>query len=242
MQQQILRPRQVPGRQLRVGRNPAADAVVDMVPALLGVLPLAVVVGVAAHEAALGVGFGTATSYLMFGGVANLAALDLAGSGASVAAVLAAVALVNARLAVYGAGLEPRFRDQPAWFRWLGPHTIVDQTYALATSARAGLDGPAFRRWWLACGAVLGGGFCAAVGAGIALGPVLPSHSALAIGGPACLVALLVPRLNDRPARAAATAAAASAVLAAPLQAAGLPLAVVAGLTAGALAERRGRR
>ncbi|HXV94034.1 MAG TPA: AzlC family ABC transporter permease [Pseudonocardia sp.] len=214
-------------------------AVTDMAPVVLGVFPLGMVVGVAAHEASLAAGSGLLTSFLMYGGVANLTALTLAGSGAGVLAVLLAVLIVNARFAVYGASLEPRFRNQPAWFRWLAPHTIVDQTYAVATGRDDLDDDASFRRWWIAAGAVLGAGWCGAVAAGIVLGPVLPADSPLAIAAPACLVALLVPRLRELPgAAAAATAGVVAAVAAGLPHHAGLPMAVVAGLVAGAATDR----
>jgi len=156
--------------------------------------------------------------------------------------VLGAVFVVNARLALYGAGLEPRFRAQPAWFRWLAPHLIVDQTYALAVGRPELGDGARFRRWWLIVGAVLAAGWCAAVAAGFALGQSLPAGSALDAAAPACLVALLVPRLTDRPGIAAAAVAAAVAVAGAALpRSIGLLAAVVAGVVAGTLTERAGR-
>jgi hypothetical protein len=100
-------------------------AVRDLAPVVLGLLPFGTVAGVTIHEASVAPGPGLDTALLMFGGIANIAALTLLGSGAGLLTVLVAVAVVNARLLVYGAGLEPRFRHQPAWFRWLGPQLIT---------------------------------------------------------------------------------------------------------------------
>ena len=223
-------------------RGPVRTAVADIAPVMLGVLPLGMSVGIAARGAAVAPATGVGTALLMFGGAANLAALSLVGAGAGAAAVLAAVFVVNARLALYGAGMEPRFRAQPAWFRWLAPHLIVDQTYALAAGRPELGDGARFRRWWLTLGAVLAAGWCAAVAAGIALGQSLPAGSALDVAAPACLVALLVPRLADRPGVTAAAVSAAVAVAGAALpQSIGLLTAVVAGIVAGTVAERAGR-
>jgi hypothetical protein len=113
-------------------RGPVRTAVADIAPVVLGVLPLGMAVGMAARAAAVTPLTGLGTALLMFGGTANLTALSLVGTGTGAVAVLGAVLVVNARLALYGAGMEPRFRAQPAWFRWLAPHLIVDQTYVLA--------------------------------------------------------------------------------------------------------------
>ena len=220
--------------------GPVRTAVADIAPVVLGVLPLGMSVGIAARTAAVAPLTGLGTTLLMFGGAANLAARSLVGAGA--VAVLGTVFVVNARLALYGAGLEPRFRAQPVWFRWLAPHLIVDQTYALAAERPELGDGARFRRWWLTVGAVLAAGWCAAVAAGFALGQSLPTGSALDVAAPACLVALLVPRLTDRPGIAASAVAAAVAVAGAALpRSTGLLAAVVAGVVAGTVAERAGR-
>jgi predicted branched-subunit amino acid permease len=221
-------------------RRPGRTAIADIAPVVLGVLPLGMVVGVAVHETSVGAGPGLFTSWLMFGGVANLTALALTGSGAGLLAVVGAVALVNARFAVYGAALEPRFRHQPSWFRWLAPHMLVDQTFAAAAAHDELRDDTWFRRWWLTAGAVLGAGWCIAVTAGIVLGPVLPAESPLAIAAPACLVALLVPRLKRSSAKASAGVAALVAVAGDGLLPyhAVIPVAILAGLVAGALTER----
>src|SRR4051794_38204597 len=120
---------------------------------MLGVLPLGMSVGIAARAAAVAPTTGLGTALLMFGGAANLAALSLVGAGAGAVAVLGTVFVVNARLALYGAGLEPRFRAQPAWFRWLAPHLIVDQTYALAVGPPELGGGARVRRGGAAGGA-----------------------------------------------------------------------------------------
>jgi len=213
-------------------------AVADLAPVVLAVLPLGMVVGVTAHEASVGAATGVGTAILMFGAAANLAALTLTGSGAGVAAVLGAVAIVNSRLALYGAGLEPRFRGQPAWFRWLAPLTIVDQTYALAT-ARPELADPAhFRRWWLTAGAVFVGAWAAAVAAGVA---VAGAHLPLFI---TVVPAARLPEPVQRALRhtgPAALAALVGTALVAPPPAGASPLAVPAALLVGAVVAWRTR-
>ncbi|MGD9525679.1 AzlC family ABC transporter permease [Pseudonocardia sp.] len=219
--------------------GPGRRAVADVAPVVLGVLPLGMVVGMAVRTAAVHPLPGLGTALLIFSGAGNLTALSVAGAGGGTLAMVGAVAIVNARLALYGALLEPRFRSQPLWFRVLGPHTIVDQTYGLAAARPELGDGARFRRWWLTVGAVLAAGWCSAVALGLALGPVLPAGSPLAIAGPACLVALLVPRLRELPGLAAAVVAAGVAVACARLPGStGLVAGAVAGLLAAAVTQR----
>ena len=217
-------------------------AVRDIAPVMFGLLPLGTAVGVALHDAGIAPVPGLATSLLLYGGTGNLAALTLVSAGAGPVAVLLAAVVVNARLLVYGAALEQRFRDQPRWFRWLGPQLIVDQSFAAAT-ARDDLTDPArFRRYWLTAGALITTSWCVAIAAGVVMGPVLPPGTPLDIAAPATLVALLAPRLTNSAGASAGAAAALVAALTAGLpHHAGLFPAVLAGLVAGTQADR-GRR
>ncbi len=118
---------------------------------VLGVVPFGLVIGVTIGHMRLGGALGLSSAALYFGGSGHLAALTLLPDGAGPLAVLATVAVVNCRLALYAAALAPRFADQPAWFRWLAPQVLVDQTYAI-TTARPDLHGAALRRYWITAG------------------------------------------------------------------------------------------
>jgi 4-azaleucine resistance transporter AzlC len=216
-----------------------AAAIRDALPVTVGIVPFGLVVGLTIRELGLPLGTGYLSSLLIFAGSAQLAVLTLVGGGAGLVAVLTTVAVVNARLLVYGALLAPSFRDQPGWFRWLAPHLLIDQTYALA-SARHDLSRPRrFRRYWCALGAILGTAWMVAVAVGVLVGPALPAASPLELASAALFVAMLVPRLADVPSVVVATVAGAVAAVTLPLPSgAGLPVAIVAGLVVSALLGR----
>ena len=162
-----------------------------------------------------------------------------------VAVVVSSVVVINARLTLYAAALEPQFRRQPRWFRWLAPHFVVDQTFALATARDDLTDPVRFRRYWLSLGGLLGFVFVSLVATGAALGPRLASAgSALAFAPAALFLGLLVPRLTDRPGRAAAGAGA--VVTGALLLIGGAPtgtpvlLGALSGIAAAGIVQRRG--
>ena len=209
------------------------EALGDILPIVLSVLPFAAIIGVTIGQAdavptwaALLAGPG------MYAGSAQLAAITLLQGGAGVTTVLMAVAIINARLSLYGALVEPHFRSQPRWFRWLAPHFLVDQTYVI-TAARHDLDDPGrFRRYWMTAGIVLGVGWTAAMTVAVLLGPILPLDSPLTFTATAVFVGVLVPQLRQRIARRPAVIAGVVALLAAPLpNGLGLLAGVVAGIT-----------
>ena len=96
-------------------------AVRDMTPIVLGLMPFGLLIGltISTHRAGRAGGLGSAA--LIFGGTAHLSALTLITAGAGPLTVLAGVLVINSRLLLYAAALQPRFTDQPTWFRWLGP-------------------------------------------------------------------------------------------------------------------------
>ena len=216
-------------------------AVRDIVPVAASVVPFALVIGSAMREIGVSGGVGVLGGGAMYSGSAH-AAVALLGAGAELVMILAAVAVINARLLVYGAALEPRFRTQPRWFRWLGPHFLVDQTYALAT-ARDDLDEPdRFRRYWVVAGLVLGAFWIVAMAAGMGLGAAIPASSPLNFTATAVIIALLAPRLRARPQVLVAAVAAAVATTSSSLpNGLGLGVGLAAGIVAGALIEARQR-
>jgi predicted branched-subunit amino acid permease len=191
------------GRQLR------RAALRDVAAVSPGVVPFGVTLGITAagahHGAAALVG-----AFTVFGGSAQLTTLSLLHLGSGVVASVVSGAVVNARLLLYGASLEPRFRDQPLWFRVLAPHFILDQTY-LSAVERPELRASDFRLYWAWLAGALLTVWTAAVGTGLLLGPVLPPLPHLALVGTALFVAMLVPRLVDSAAVAGAATAAATA-------------------------------
>lgn len=216
------------------------DAVRDALPILLGLAPFGVLIGVTIDQFAFDPAVGLVSAALLVGGTAHLTALTLLATGAAPLAVIAAVIIINARLMLYGAALYPRFRGQPRWFRWLAPHLLFDQTYAIAM-ARRELAGPArFRRYWLTAGGLILVGWMSAHVVGLLLGSVLPARSALDIAAPAVFVALLAPQLARRAAVIAASTAALVAAAASALPSGlGLICGALAGIVAAAATDRR---
>ena len=173
-------------------RSVVAAAVRDTVPVAASIAPLALVIGATAARSGVPVPADMAGAAFIFAGAAHLAVLTTLGAGALTA--LSAAALINVRLLLYSASIEPRFRRQPRWFRWLGPALLIDQTYLMVT-ARDDLAEPArFRRYWSCAGGLLIGCWVATVALGSVLGPLLPAGVPLDAAAVAVLVGMLAPR------------------------------------------------
>jgi predicted branched-subunit amino acid permease len=216
------------------------DAARDILPIAASLLPFAAVIGVTIGQSdTVPVWAALLAGPVMYAGSAQLAAITLLQGGAGAVTVLLTIMIINARLSLYGALVEPHFRSQPGWFRWLAPHFLVDQTYMIAT-ARDDLSSPQrFRRYWGTAGILLGAAWTGAMTVATLVGPIIPLDSPLTFAATAVFVGLLVPQLCERIARRPALIAAVIALIAAPLpHGLGLLAGVAAGITPTLLTSR----
>ena len=171
------------------------------------------------------------SSPLLFGGSAQLVAVKLLDSGASVVIVVVAALVVNARMLLYSAALAPYAADWSARRRWGAAYLLADPVYAMAVTRFARADGggsPRDRfRYYMSTGVVVWIAWMALTGAGVLLAGVLPSSLPLELAAPLTFLLLLAPMLTTR---AGYSAAATGGIVA--FVASGLPLGM--GLLAGA--------
>lgn len=224
-------------------------------PALRGrVLRMSLGVGVA--TGAYGLSFGAigtaagltvaqtcALSVLMFSGGSQFALVGVLGAGGSALSGSASAVLLGARNALYGARLAPLLRLRGVQ-RMLGAQLVIDESTAVALGhepggARAGRLG--FWATGLAVFVLWNGATLVGALAGQAIGD--PRDLGLDAAVPVAFLALLAPRLRDRPAWLTAIAAAAVALAVVPLVPAGVPVLVAALVpVAATLATRRRSR
>lgn len=217
-------------------RRSARRGVRDMIPLLIPAVPFALVLGVAIAESAVPNLAGWASSWLIFGGAAQLTAVTLLAEGAGVVAAIVGALTVNARHVMYSAALVPKFRPQSPWFRRLGPYFLLDQVFALVSLH----DAPPrnWRAYYLGAGLFAWTFWQLFVGAGVIFGPAVSADFDISFTIPALFLGLLVPALSRRPPVAAAIVGA--AVTAAFWQVpnrGGMLIGGVAGIVAGYLAE-----
>jgi 4-azaleucine resistance transporter AzlC len=227
------------------GREPSHTAATgirtglrDMLPVTVAIAPLALVLGVVIDASTVNDVVGVVTAPLIYAGSANFAALSVIDAGGPALTAVLTALIVNVRFVMYGAALAPRFDDQPRWFRWFGPWTIIDQTFALAT-ARAERGAAWFRGYWLAASLLLGAGYTAMVAIGVVLGPIVPAGIGLDLTIPALFLAMLARQVRDRPALVAVLVAGLVTALTLDLpHGLALPIGAVSGAAAAVIARR----
>jgi predicted branched-subunit amino acid permease len=217
-------------------REAMAAGARDIVPAVIGVIPLAVLIGVTVVDSPISPLVGWLAGPIIAGGSAHLAILG--GIGGSAMAAVASGLLVNVRGLIYSAALGPVFAGQPRWFRWLAPYVLVDQSFALAMT-QTHRPQAWMRRYYLTATAILYTAYVAAITVGVLIGPVIPPDSPVSLAIPIMFATILLGGLEDRSALTSAGLAAVVALLGGRLPAGlGLIAAVVAGTTAASMVNR----
>ncbi|HSK22262.1 MAG TPA: AzlC family ABC transporter permease [Egicoccus sp.] len=171
-----------------------------------------------------------ALSLLMFTGASQFALAGVVGAGGGAFASAATAVLLGTRNALYGLQLSSLLRTIGPR-RLLAAQLVIDESAAMAVAQD---DPPRARVGFWATGVSVFvlwnlGSLIGAVGAGLLEDP---DRFGLDVAGPAAFVALLAPRLRDRPAWAVAALAAVAALVSVPFVPAGMPVLVAAGVAA----------
>ncbi|MDB2241832.1 AzlC family ABC transporter permease [Halorubrum ezzemoulense] len=212
----------------------------DVSPLMLGVAPFALVAGIAAVDAGLGLAEAVGMSVIVFAGASQLATLELLGENAPLAVVVGTAAVINLRMLMYSASIAPHFADYGRRLRAGLAYLLTDQAYALSVAEFD--ENPDRSRWRYYLGAAASLWIVWQIGTvvGVVLGAGVPDAWGLTFAVPLVFLALLVPAMKDRPTTVAGVAGGAVAVVAAglPLNL-GLLVGALCGVAAGLVTEVR---
>lgn len=223
---------------MSVDRSVIKQAFRDAVPLYVPAVPFALVIGLAVVDSGINPFIGWSSSWLIFGGAAQLTLISLLGAGTALMAAISAALVVNARHVMYSAALAPPFQDQPRWMQFLGPYLLIDQVFALASLRRVD-DPDTFRTYYLTVGATFWMLWQVTTALGLLVGPVVPPEWNLKFAVPILFLGLVVMGIDKYPKLVAALVGAGVTFMFAGLpNRAGLLIGALAGIAAGTLAER----
>jgi predicted branched-subunit amino acid permease len=209
-----------------------------MLPWLVGVMPFGMVVGMNARTSGVSTVVGLATGSTIYSGSAQLAAIELLDSGATVVVVVLSVLVLNTRLLLYGSSIAPHWRGTSRRFRAVAAYLLIDPSFAV------GMNGyrqrPTGHAFYIAAGITLWVGWHVAMFGGAAVGGGVPDWIQLHFAVPLFLLAELVHATRSAPALATAVTAATVAVAGTGLPlSSGLLVSIVAGVAVGVGLEPR---
>ncbi|MEM8905242.1 MAG: AzlC family ABC transporter permease [Actinomycetota bacterium] len=206
----------------------------DVAPVAAGLVPFAVAIGAA--SAANGLSFVEAvlTPAMLLAGSAQLAAVDLWGSGGGLVLVAGTAIVINLRLALYSAGLRRWFEAAPRWQQLLLACTLIDQSFLLCEERFATARDLRWRRtYYVTVSAWLVAVFLLSQAIGHVAGSGVPDGLGLHLAGPLVFAGMLARTVRRGHHLVAAVVAGAVLVATAGLPGGlALPVAAIAGVVA----------
>jgi 4-azaleucine resistance transporter AzlC len=216
-------------------------------PILLGVIPFGLIYGVLAiKDAHLPPDVAIAMSSIVFAGSSQMIGQQLIGVGTPAIVIVLTTWIVNLRHALYSASVAPHIKHlRPLW-KWLLAYLLTDEAYAVSITHYDERDeaSAANKHWYfLGSGLALWSTWQLSTIVGVLAGAQVPESWALDFTLALTFIALVVPRLKDRPSIAAAVSAGIVAVIAFnwPYKL-GLMLAALVGIVVGMAIESRSLR
>ena len=209
-------------------------------PLSVGLIPWALVTGVAMRSTGLSVVEAVGMNLIVFAGTAQLGTLPLIGAGAPLWLIAVTALVLNLRFLIFSAALAPAFERVPLLQRMLSGYLLVDGVFAIGAERMLASEdrdwrmgfflAPSAYAWVLWQVFVL----CGVLGAG-----ALPQDWSLEFMATIALITLLAPIARARPMMVAALVGGVATVLLAdmPLKL-GMIGGIMLGIAAGFAAER----
>lgn len=212
-----------------------------LTPMMLGVLPFGLIFGVLAVNAGMPGWLAALMSVIVFGGASQMILTQLWAAGTPALLMVATVAMVNLRHALYSAAIAPALAHLPRRWKLLLAYLLTDEAFAaMAQRLDQGNDRNPTRHWFfLGAGLTLWFGWQVSTILGVVIGKQVPMDWPLDFFLPLTFIAIIVPALHTRAHLAAALVSGVAAVAFATLPyKLGLMLAACLGIAAGSLLRR----
>lgn len=206
----------------------------------VGFTPFALALGAAFASTDLDPWVAWSSSWIIFAGAAQAAAVAMLDSGDGPAVVIVSCLIINSRLLLYGASLRPHMETWTAATRGAVAYFLTDAVYAIAASQiteRPDAGAATHRSFVVGAGLTAWASWVLLTGAGVALADWIPTALPLDLAAPLTFLLLLLPLLSTRSAKASAVAAGVTATACAALpMGTGMLVGIVAGIAAGSRA------
>jgi len=208
-------------------------------PVLPGVMSFGLICGAAMVAGGLSKTAAVAMTLFVFAGTMQLAAVQLAATGAPLVVIALAGAIINLRFAMFSLSIAPHFQGLPARLRALFAYALSDNGYAQSITHFTLHPAPGHIPYHAGVTFAIWSAWTVPAIAGVFVGAAFPREWQLEFTVSLTLLALGVANMRDRASALAALAAGVTALLAAGLPyRIGLILGAFAGVAAGILAER----
>jgi 4-azaleucine resistance transporter AzlC len=207
-------------------------------PILIGVIPFAMISGVAAASVGLTFFETVGMSMIVFAGASQLAVFQLMGTGSPWIIMVLTAWVINLRFTMYSATLAPYLQKLSVWQKALLAYMLSDQAFGISLTHFVTNEEVNHRWYYFGAALTVWVAWQISAAIGALLGALVPPSLGFDFAFPLSFMALMFASLRDRPTVVAALAGGIIAVLAKGLPYnIGLVLATFLGIAAGYFAE-----
>ena len=209
-----------------------------VLPILIGVIPFAMISGVAAVSVGLTFFEAVGMSTIVFAGASQLAVFQLMSLGSPWIIMVLTAWVINLRFTMYSATLAPYLQKLSIWQKALLAYMLSDQAFGISLSHFVTNEKVNHRWYYFGAALTIWVAWQISAVIGALLGALVPASWGFDFAFPLSFMALMFAALRDRPTVVAALAGGIIAVLAKGLPYnIGLVLAIFLGIAAGYFAE-----
>ncbi|GAB4371903.1 MAG: AzlC family ABC transporter permease [Elainellaceae cyanobacterium] len=213
-----------------------------IVPLVIGAIPFGIIFGTLAASSGLSFAATMAMSAFVFAGSSQFIAIGLLTTGTALPLIILTTFVVNLRHLLYAVSIVPYVQRLPqSWKACLG-FFLTDEAFMIAIDRYQRSDASPYKHWYhLGASLFMYVNWQLCTFAGLTVGHLIPNAAnwGLDFAMSATFIGMLIPYLKNQPTVIAVVVAGVTSLLAHnfPHQM-GLMLAAVAGVTAGAIAEK----
>lgn len=209
-------------------------------PILIGVIPFAMISGVAAVSVGLTLFETIGMSVIVYAGASQLVVFQLMSAGSPWIIMVLTAWIVNLRFTMYSATLAPYLQKLSTGQKALLAYMLSDQAFGISLSHFVADEKVSHRWYYFGAALIIWAAWQISAIIGALLGALVPASWGLDFAFPLSFMALMFAALSDHPTVVAALAGGIVAVLAKGLPYnTGLVLATFLGIAAGYFAENR---
>lgn len=211
-------------------------------PILAGVVPFGLIYGVTAVNSGMSEITAISMSLIIFAGASQIALVNLLADQSAMLVAITTVALINLRMAMYGASIAQHIRSKNILVRMFSSYLLTDQAYAVSIAEfNTGNSNINKIKYYLGSAITMWVSWQIASIAGVLLGKTLPSNLSLEFAIPLTFLALLAPFLKKSPFITTAIVSGIIVVITHNLPFnSGFFIAIFCGITAGMFVKNRG--
>jgi 4-azaleucine resistance transporter AzlC len=207
-------------------------------PILIGVIPFAMITGVAAVSVGLTLFETIGMSVIVFAGASQLVVFQLMSVGSPWIIMVLTAWVINLRFTMYSATLAPHLQKLSAWQKALLAYMLSDQAFGVSVSHYVTNEKVSHRWYYFGAALTIWTAWQISAIIGALLGALVPASWGFDFAFPLSFMALMFGALRDRPTVVAAITGGIIAVLAKGMPYnTGLVLGISLGIAAGYLTE-----